>query len=139
MTDSPSAAMTMPTRRDLRNFGFMLGSAVALVFGLLLPWLWSSRWPVWPWIVGALLVAAGAAIPQVLRPIYGPWMRFATILGHINNRIILGVVFFLIISPIGLVRRMLGKDSLRLRFDPQADSYRLPTPQARREDLERPF
>jgi hypothetical protein len=59
----------------------------------------------------------------ILKPIYVGWMTFAFALGWVNTRLILGIVFYLIFTPAGLVMRLLGKDPLVLRFDRQATTY----------------
>ena len=110
MTD---AAHTPPaaTAKDLRSFGFTFGG-VAIVFGLFL--LWRGRTPLGQgFLIAALafFVVAGF-LPALLRPFFGPWMKFAEILGYINTRILLGVFFIVGITPTGLIMRLSGKDPM---------------------------
>jgi hypothetical protein len=63
------AALPQPGRRDLRSFGLSMGAVVAALFGLALPWLREHEFPVWPWILAAVLTAAATAAPLVLRPV----------------------------------------------------------------------
>jgi hypothetical protein len=58
-----------------------------------------------------------------LKPIYIGWMSFAFALGWVNTRIILGVVFYLIFTPVGIFGRLLGKDLLGLHFKRQSSTY----------------
>lgn len=113
MTNDAQAAPA-PTGKDLRNFGFTFG-AVALLFGALL--MWRGR-PSAPWAIGAafLFFAAGGFAPWVLKPAYGPWMKFAEILGSINTRILLGLFFLVGITPTGLALRLAGKDPMTRSF-----------------------
>ncbi len=107
--------------RDVRKFGLTFS---ILCFGVAVFFFYkgSSAWI--PFLGGSLFfLSTGLWAHPVLKPIYVGWMSFAFALGWINTRIILGLVFFLIFTPAGLVIRMLGKDPLRLRFDRQARSY----------------
>ena len=128
-----------PSIRDLRAFGLVMAAAVALVFGALLPWLFARPWPVWPWVVAALLAAWALAHPRSLRPFRAAWMRFAEVIGAVNNRILLGLVFFVLITPIGLVRRLTSRDGLGRAFEPRAASYRKTKARRGADSLERPF
>lgn len=102
------------TARDLRNFGFTF-AGVAAVFGLFLAW--RGR-PLAPYFLGAAVVflLVGALVPSLLRPFFGPWMKFAEILGYVNTRILLGVFFALGITPTGLLMRLAGKDPMGRTF-----------------------
>jgi hypothetical protein len=60
-------------------------------------------------------------------------------ISRVTTPLILGIVFFLVISPIGLVRRLRGTDELRRHFDDQATSYRVPSVMRSTKTLERPF
>lgn len=123
MTDAPHR-IPEPTVRDLRNFGWTF-AGVALVFGLLL--LWRGR-PSAPWFLGAsaVFLALGAVAPGLLRPAFGPWMKFAEFLGYVNTRILLGVFFFIGMTPIGLVMRLAGKDPMQRTFR-KSGSYWTPS------------
>jgi len=61
--------------------------------------------------------------PSVLSPLNLAWFRFGLFLGRLVNPIILGVIFFLVITPIAVIRRLLSKDSLHLKFKPKLKSY----------------
>lgn len=126
--------------RALRGFGLTVGAALGLVFGLLLPWLWGGAYPLWPWIAGGALALTGGLKPVWLSPLHRGWMRLALALGWLNTRLILGLVFYGCMTPVGLILRLAGKDSLARRFDPKADSYRVATtPRPNQAHFERPF
>lgn len=126
--------------RGLRHFGLLLAAAFPIVFGLLLPWLFSHGRPLWPLAVGAVSGAAALAAPRALHPVYVGWMRVALVLGWINTRLLLGLVFFGMMLPLGRVLRALGKLQYTEAFDTDRDSYRIVRrrpPSAT--DLENPF
>jgi len=79
------------------------------------------------WAVGVAVILIGPALvrPRILAPLYRIWMQLAHALGWINTRIILTLVFFGLVTPLGLLGRK-RTDSLRLLFDSLADSYRVP-------------
>jgi hypothetical protein len=77
-------------------------------------------------VPAALLIVFGVASPNTLRPVYIGWMSMAFVLGFIISHLILGLLFYCVITPMGLVARLAGKDFLRSRRDPAARSYWFP-------------
>ena len=79
----------------------------------------------WVWLLAAAAMFAIAALaaPAVLHPLNVAWHRIGLVLHKISSPIIMGLLFFLVITPIGLLMRALGKDMLRLRVDLEAQSY----------------
>jgi len=126
-------------RQALRKFGFVMGGMVGLIFGLLFPWLWSLRWPSWPWVLVAVFWVTATVSPLALGGIYTFWMRFAEVLGWVNTRIILGLVFVGVFSPLGLTMRLFGRDTLQKRWDPRLKTYRTGTVPRKPEHMERQF
>jgi hypothetical protein len=61
--------------------------------------------------------------PAALAPLNRVWTRFGLLLHRIVSPVVLGVMFFVVVTPMGLIMRALGKDPLRLRFDRDARSY----------------
>lgn len=101
------AAEPTRTPRELRRFGVTVGG----VFGVLATISWWRGHVVPPLVLGALcvaLVVPGLLLPSVLGPVERRWMRFAEVLGRINARIILSVFWVLVMTPVGLVRRLFG-------------------------------
>lgn len=90
--------------------------------------------------VGALLWLIGAASTSASRAFHAGWMRLAAALGWINSRILLSLIFFGLLAPTGMIRRLLGRDPLDRR-GPQRDSYWIPRRKKRqsREQFERQF
>ena len=125
-------------RKGLREFALVTGGIISGLFGFLLPWIFDLDWPSWPWVLTAILVALGLLAPTALRPVYKLWMQFGLILSRITTPIIMGLVFFLIITPTGLIRRLVSKDPMARKFD-DGKSYRVPSKKAPVKNMERPF
>ncbi|MBT3254637.1 MAG: sxtJ [Candidatus Marinimicrobia bacterium] len=106
---------------EFRRFGKTMGIFL-LVIGLITYFL-SLNYALPLISTGVSILLLGFLFPLILKPLYVLWMSFALILGFIMTRIILGLIFFLIFSPIGLVFRLIKKDHLDEAIDPDAASY----------------
>ena len=126
-------------KKGLRNFGFTTGAIVAVLFGFLLPWIFDKSIPLWPWWIVMPLWILAAVMPGWLSPVYTGWMKIGHILGWINTRIILGVVFYFLIFPIGLLLTLFGKDSMQRKLDVREESYRVNKEKRTKVHVERPF
>jgi hypothetical protein len=104
-----------------RTFGLVMAGAFAAVTALNV---WHSG-RLWPWTGGlaVLLLAAGWLRPSVLHPLNLIWLKFGLLLHRIVNPVVMALLFFGTVWPTGLVMRALGKDLLRLKRQPDADSY----------------
>lgn len=78
---------------------------------------------VWYYTASLLFALAGYIAPAFLKPLYGAWMRLALVLGWINSRLLLLIVFYLIITPIGLVLKVAGFDLLERAMQKDSDTY----------------
>lgn len=125
-------------RKGLREFGLVTGGILVALFGLLIPWLLGRSFPLWPWLVLSVLAVWALAAPLSLRPVYRLWMRFGLLLSRITTPIILGIVFFLVITPMGLVRRVFAHDAMARKFD-DSETYRVPSRKAAIKNLEKPY
>ena len=104
-----------------RGFGLVF----AVVFAIIGLWPLRLEDPVRWWALGtatAFFVVA-FVYPRALWPLNWLWIRFGILLGRIVAPIVMGIIFFVVITPIALIRRLMGKDSLQLEFDPEAESY----------------
>ncbi len=79
------------------------------------------RW--WALAVAGLFLVAALVRPVLLAPLNRLWLRFGLLLHRVVNPIVMGFLFFAVVTPVGLLMRMTGKDPLRLRPDPRAKSY----------------
>lgn len=107
--------------RRLRSFGITM-AVVLSIFGVLL--LWYNK-PTWPYLIGvaSCFLICGFAFPKLLYPIEYVWMKFAFVMSNISTRIILISVFYLAITPVGLLRQLFSKDPLSTKIDKSAKSY----------------
>ena len=126
-------------RKGLRNFGLTTGAAFVVIFGLFFPWLLGRNLPAWPWVTAALLWALALIHPMLLRRIYRAWMRFGLLANRVMTPLVLGIVFFVMISPMALITRLMGKDPMRRTLDPNRKSYRVQSTKRPKQNLERPF
>jgi hypothetical protein len=111
--------------KQLRSFGFTVGG----IFGLIGVWpilvrSEDPRW--WAVVLAVVLVLPAAVFPRSLVFVYKAWMALGQVLGWVNTRIILGFIFYGVVTPIGIVRRWMGKDPMGRRLRPDLDSYRVP-------------
>ncbi len=123
----------------LRNFAFITGTIVVVVFGLIIPWLLNNDFPKWPWWIAVLLLIPALIRPKLLYPIYVAWVKVGLYLGWINSRIILSVIFYLLIFPTGIVLSLFGKDPMYRKLEAEAKSYRVFKKKREKKDLERLF
>ena len=107
-----------------RSFGFVF-AVVFVVIGL---WpLLGDGDPRWWSLAIALAFAAVALVrPILLAPLNRLWFKFGMLLNRIVSPLVMGMLFYLIITPIALFMRLLGKDLLNLKRDPEARSYWIP-------------
>ena len=95
------------SRRDLRNFGLVVGGGFLILAAILL---WREK-ALWPWFggVGIALVVGGLLFPIRLKPLQRAWMTLAVMMGWVMTRVILTILFFLVVTPIGIAARIAGK------------------------------
>jgi hypothetical protein len=126
-------------RKGLREFGLTTGAVIVAIFGLFFPWMLELDWPVWPWVIAAPLWSLALIQPKWLRWIYRAWMRFGLLASRVMTPLVLGIVFFVMIWPMAMVRRLMGKDPMQRALDPNKKSYRVQSIKSPKERLERPF
>jgi len=106
--------------KDIRSFGITIGIILLIVASLLFYYDKASYQAIA--IIAGAFISLGIIIPILLKPAYLVWMTFAVILGWVMTRVILSIVFYLIMTPIGLITRLLGEDFLALKRL-NSDSY----------------
>ena len=111
-------------RTQLRHFGLVVGGILGVI-GL------------WPAIgrgqnprsgmvgLAVVLIIPAIVAPWALAPAHRAWTALGNALGWINTRLILGLIFFGVVTPTGLVLRLAGRDPMRRAFDPDAVTYRV--------------
>ena len=104
-----------------RTFGLVMAGALA-VLALFNGWHHGRLWP-WMLLAAALFLVLGLLRPSLLHPLNRLWTMLGLLLHRIVNPIVMGLLFYGTILPTGLVMRLRGRDLLRLRRDPAAETY----------------
>ena len=124
----------------LRKFGLTTGAIIVVLFALFFPWVFDmERMPLWPWILAGVLWVPALLVPAILRPVYTTWMKIGHGLGWVNSRIILGILFYVLILPMGLIMRLFGNDPMARKRDESASSYRIESISEPKDRLEKPY
>ena len=113
--------------RDLRKFSLTVGVAFVVlwaVFAHALPYLLGKGGdlPIL-WQIGVALAVVGSALPRVVKPLFYAWMTLALALGYVMTRVLLTLFFFLVLTPVALIFKLIGRDALQRKLDRDAPSY----------------
>jgi hypothetical protein len=92
-----------------------------------------------PWLIAAILWVPALIAPRALVYLHGGWTWLGKGLGWLNTRVILSLLYFFVVVPIGLIMRLAGRDAMRRRFEPAAGTYRVPSKPRRSNHLEQPY
>ena len=111
-------------KRELRQFGITIGLVLVLL-GLWLLWR-DKEGGYLLLIIATLFLSLGLILPKLLKPFHKLWMILAILLGWLMTRIILIILFYLVVTPIGLLAKLSGKDFLNKKFNRDAQSYWIP-------------
>lgn len=108
-------------RTELRRFGI----SFCIVFALISSILWLKNKDYYPYffILSFMFLLFGLTVPGILKPLHKIWMILAIIIGWIMTRVILIILFYLIVTPIGLFAKIFRKEFLDLEFSKNANSY----------------
>lgn len=124
------------TTQEGRAFAFPVGGAFALLAAIAFWRHHPASWRVFAGLAGALLIA-GALVPRSLGPVSRGWMGFAHGLSRITTPIFMGVMYFLILTPMGLVMRLFGRDAMK--HEAIDGSFWIEPPSGGRSDMEHQF
>ncbi len=105
-----------------RGFGLVM-AALFTIIALWPPLFSGGPFRLWAIVVAATLLALALTVPRVLAPFNQAWLKFGLLMSRIVNPVVLGLMFYVVVTPFGLVMRLFGKDPLRLKRDSQATSY----------------
>lgn len=111
----------VPRGSSDRSFGVVFGAVFLLL--AFLPLFSTGHIRVWAVIASAAFFFVAVVLPKALAPLNRIWTRLGLLLHHIVSPIMLGILFYLFVTPMGYLMRLVGKDFLRLHFDSSADSY----------------
>jgi hypothetical protein len=104
-----------------RSFGLVFAGAFVVL--PLIAWWRGGALRLWPFGVAAVFLLLALARPAWLAPLNRLWTRLGLLISRVTNPIMMGVIFFLVVTPVALLVRLRGKDPLRLERDPAAKSY----------------
>lgn len=99
--------------KDLTKFGLTIGAVLVIIAAIL--YLYGKASYLYFLAPGLFFASIGLAIPQMLKPLNKIWMTIAILLGWVMTRVILSLLFYLVITPIGLIARLTGKNFLKLK------------------------
>ena len=104
-----------------RHFGL----AFTILFAVLAGASYLRGGSAYPWltVLSGLTGLVTLVRPKWLRPFNAAWMKFAGLLHSVVSPLVLGAIFFLVLTPVGLVQRLAGRDVMRRKFDPKKKSY----------------
>jgi uncharacterized membrane protein len=115
---------TQSDAKQLRKFGLMVGGIFCAIG--LWPAIFRGQNPrLWAVTIGVLLLVPALILPRMLAPVYRVWMMVGETLGWINTRILLGIVFYGLITPMGLIMRLFDNDPMHRKHEPGVESYRV--------------
>jgi hypothetical protein len=123
-----------PTSRDLNILAALFIVLPGVIGGFML---WKGSPNGWIWITVGGVLGISRIIPPLFRAIYRIWISFSIILGYFVSRILLTIIFFIIITPMGLIMRIVGKDPMERKLDPNAATYWSPKEQEKDTSVER--
>ncbi len=126
-------------KKELKQFGYTMGIVLG-VLGMLFLWR-GKEWYLYFIVLSVVFLVPAIILPILLKPIQKLWMAVAILLGWLMTRVILSILFYLVIAPIGLILRLSGKDFLNRSFEEHNDSYWIPreTVEHNKEDYEKQF
>jgi Saxitoxin biosynthesis operon protein SxtJ len=104
-----------------RSFGFVF-AFVFMIIGTV-PLIRGGDLRLWSLLLAAVFLGLGLIAPGVLRPLNIVWFKFGMLLGRIIAPIVISLLFFIAVTPTALIMRIMRKDPLTLKFDPNAKSY----------------
>ena len=98
-----------------RSFGIVFFVVFFLI--ALYPLINNEDIRIWSLIISLIFLILGLINSRILNPLNKLWFKFGILLGKIVSPIIMGIIFFLVVTPIGFIMRILGKDLLNLKFN----------------------
>ena len=98
-----------------RSFGIVFFVVFLLI--ALYPLTYGGEIRIWSLIISIIFLILGLLNSKILAPLNKIWFKFGILLGKIVSPLIMGIIFFLVVTPIGFIMRILGKDVLNLKFN----------------------
>ncbi len=123
----------------LRRFGITTGALFVTIFGLFFPWLFGFSYPLWPWVIAAVLAIWALLAPDSMRAFYTLWMKFALLLNRVVSPVVMSIVFFVLFVPAAMIMRVIGRDTMLRKLDANSSTYRIESKASPAEKMNRPF
>jgi hypothetical protein len=127
------------TPKELRKFAYLVGSVLIIVGGAGLFKHWHVLVVAALWGAGLMLLLGGLLTPRLLEGVYTVWMGIAFGLGWVVSRAILVLLFYLVITPIGMLARLLGKKFIDITFPQAGESYWISRQNSKKINYEKMF
>jgi hypothetical protein len=108
-------------KSDWKKFGITMGIILAII-GFFLLWKKNNYFE-YSFFLAVAFFIPGLILPSLLKPVYKAWMALSVVMGFIMTRVIMVIIFYLIITPLGLIARITGKNFLDMKIDKNAKSY----------------
>lgn len=105
---------TEKSKKEYKNFGIIVGVILFFIFGIIVPYYKYLKINYYFLTTGIVLIFLSLTLPNLLKYPYQLWMKVGEVLGWINTRILLGVVFFIVLFPIGILLFLFGKRPIRI-------------------------
>jgi hypothetical protein len=134
------AAYREPTSRDMTILAVLFLVLPGAIGAYLL--FWKGSWSGYLWITAGVCLSICRLIGPLFRVIYRLWISFSVVLGYFVSRILLTIIFFLVMTPTGLIMRLVGRDPMERKRDANIPSYwirREDSPQTSIERYEKQF
>jgi len=108
-------------KSDWKKFGITMAIILAII-GFFLLWKKNNNYDYILYLAAAFFIT-GLILPSVLKPVYKVWMAISVVMGFIMTKVIMIIIFYLIVTPIGLIASLTGKEFLDMKIDKSAKSY----------------
>jgi hypothetical protein len=111
------------SRSEQRKFGLVMAVAIAALGVLRWAIHGFAHFPLYFFVVAAVFAGLGLLFPRALKPVFVVWMKFAEGMNWVMTRLLLGIAFYVMITPTRLLIRLFGEDPLKRDWHPDADTY----------------
>ena len=103
-----------PSHKDLRIFGLTILIGFAIIGGIGF-FFGKIEFAKWAWILSGLVCLLAVTVPPIAKPFYWIWMGIAFVMGSIISFLIVALIYYFIITPVGLFMKIIGRDALKLK------------------------
>ena len=109
----------MEIKNTVTNRNFGLTFFIVFLIVSIWPLLYSEQIRIWSLIVGFIFLILGLVNSKILTPLNKIWFKFGIILGKLVSPVVMGIVFFFVVTPISIIMKIFGKDLLNLKYNNQ--------------------